>query len=98
AEGPLAEPVAVWAADPSAELLRLDSLPHGPTLVWAGHRALQERAAAALGAPLFREGARSADGTYLPDYRGPVAVASNYACYQSLNLQHFAHNVFLQPE
>lgn len=99
AEGPLAEPVAVWAGEPLRvpPLYGRDRSP-GPTLVWAGHRALQERVAAEFGAPLFREGARSADGTYLPDYRGPAAVASNAACYQSLNLQHFSHSVFLQPE
>lgn len=67
------------------------------SLVWAHHRALQDRAAEVLGCPLFREGARSADGAYLPDYRGQVAVASVEACHQSLNLQHFSHNLVLEP-
>ena len=48
--------------------------------------------------PVFRAGGRSRDGVYLPDYRGPRAVASITACYQSLNLQnHFSHNLVLEP-
>lgn len=68
-----------------------------PALVWAHHRVLQEQAAYQLECPLFREGARADDGTYLPDYRGACAVASIEACHQSLNLQHFSHSLVLEP-
>lgn len=98
AEGPLAEPTPVWGSTTHTPVSLQHSLPDGPTLVWARHRALQELCATVLRVPLFREGARTADGTYLPDYRGRLAVVSNDACFQSLNLQHFCHNVFLQPE
>ena len=94
AEGELAEAKAVW----HGEALDLPRLPAEPSLVWAHHQALQEAAASALGGwPLFREGARSADGEYLPNYRGLRAVASIEACHQSLNLQHFSHNLVLEP-
>jgi hypothetical protein len=95
AEGPLAEPVPVWAA----ELQLPPATPTRPaaTLVWAHSQGLQDRVAEELSAPLFREGARDADGTYLPDYRGPRAVASIEACHQSLNLQHFSHSLVLEP-
>lgn len=96
-EGPLAEPTPVWAPGAN-EYLRSVVCDVAPgTIIWAHHRALQDRVAAILGAPLFREGARSADGTYLPDYRGPVAVASIEACHQSLNLQSYFRNVVLEP-
>lgn len=91
AEGTPAEARAVWAQSPDLSSLS----PRG--LVWAHHQALQERVAYQLAAPLFREGARSADGAYLPDYRGALAVASIEACHQSLNLQHFSHNLVLEP-
>lgn len=75
--------------------VRMDGGPR--LLVWAHHRALQEKVAEILGAPLFREGAKSVAGEYLPDYRGPVAVASIDSCYQSLNLQSFTKNLVLEP-
>lgn len=96
AEGPLTEPGVTWATRHTPRSLG-HSLPDGPTLIWARHRALQDEAGRVLGAPVFREGARSADGAYLPDYRGSLAVASAESCYQSLNLQHFNHNVILEP-
>lgn len=96
AEGPLTEPGVTWATRHAPRSLG-HSLPDGPTLIWARHRALQDEAGRVLGAPVFREGARSADGAYLPDYRGRRAVASAESCYQSLNLQHFNHNVILEP-
>ncbi len=102
AEGPLAEPTPTWVS-PHVDLppLRDDR----PTLVWARHRALQDRAARFYDAPLFREGgcARGQDvvdllgQSYLPNYRGQCAVASIDACYQSLELQHFSHSVVLEP-
>lgn len=95
AEGELAEARAVWAEQPFKTWP--GSTPRAPTLVWAHHQALQEAAAARTGAPLFREGARSVEGWYLPDYRGQLAVASIEACHQSLNLQHFSHNLVLEP-
>jgi len=106
AEGPLAEPEAVWGGVPSyvagenyaRDVHGLLGRPAGPALVWAHHHALQEQVAYQLDAPLFREHARASDGTYLGDYRGPSAVASNSSCYQSLNLQHFSHSLFLEPE
>lgn len=98
AEGPLTEAVPAWGEERPDVLRLLPRTPRPATLVWAHHRALQTQAAAVLEAPLFREGARSASGEYLPEYRGYLAVASNEACYQSLNLQHFSHNLFLQPE
>lgn len=111
AEGELTEAVPVWGGPPSGPATLKHALAKHlyapmqprmsgvtPTLVWAHHRALQTEAAQQLGVPLFREGARSASGEYLPEYRGNLAVASNEACYQSLNLQHFSHNLFLQPE
>jgi hypothetical protein len=106
AEGPLAEPVPVWGAVPSYSdgenyARGVHGLLPGPgcraTLVWAESRALQDQVSYQLGAPRFREGGRSEDGTYLPDYRGDVAVASIDACFQSLNLQHFSHNLVLEP-
>lgn len=94
AEGPLAEAEAVWVST----ALDLPETPEGrPALVWAHHRALQDHVASTLRAPLFREGARSREGSYLPDYRGRVAVASIEACHQSLNLQHFSHSLVLEP-
>jgi hypothetical protein len=93
AEGPLAAPVPVRPVP-----LVLPALPAAqPAIVWARSRALQDDAARLLGCPLFREGALSADGTYLPDYRGPRAVASIDACHAALNLQHFSHNLVLEP-
>lgn len=89
AEGPLAEPTPVWAQRPDVGDV--------PGLVWAESRALQDAVSYSLGCPRFREGARAEDGTYLPDYRGAVAVASIDACFQSLNLQHFSHNLVLEP-
>lgn len=92
AEGPLAAPTPVW----DVESLGLPWPTTAGTIVWAHHRALQDRAAAELRAPLFREGGRSARGEYLPEYRGAVAVASIEACHQSLNLQHFSRNLVLE--
>lgn len=97
AEGPLAEPRLVWDRSARTYLRGIVSSVPERTLVWAHHRALQEQAAYVLDAPLFREGGYGPDGMYLPDYRGPVAVASIEACHQSLNLQHFHHNVVLEP-
>lgn len=97
AEGPLAEPTPVWSPDANRNLSSILGFVEGRTLVWAHHRALQDRVAARMDAPLFREGGYGPDGMYLPDYRGPVAVASIEACHQSLNLQHFHRNVVLEP-
>lgn len=108
AEGALAEARAVLVA-PNTIRQALELLPHdvahdyyadppeAPALVWAHHQALQQYAAYYSHAPLFREGARSADREYLPEYRGALAVASIDACHQSLNLQHFSHNLVLEP-
>jgi hypothetical protein len=72
--------------------------PAAPALIWAESRGLQTYAAQYGRAPLFREGGRErTTGQYLPDYRGRRAVASIDACHQSLNLQHFSHNLVLEP-
>jgi hypothetical protein len=109
AEGPLAEARAVWAVTtgPASvghvltnmlyEPLQPRMSGVRPTLVWAHHQALQEEVSRVRAAPLFREGARAETGEYLPDYRGQLAVASIEACHQSLNLQHFSHNLVLEP-
>lgn len=109
AEGELAEPtpqpVSPNAIREALQLLPNDTEhdyyaepPAAPALVWADSRALQDYAAYYGRAPLFREGGRErATGVYLPDYRGPRAVASIEACHQSLNLQHFSHNLVLEP-
>jgi hypothetical protein len=107
AEGPLAEPVPVWGGVPSySDGENYARAVHGllstaegrPTLIWAESRALQDQVAYQLDALRFREGGRTASqGVYLPDYRGPRAVASIDACFQSLNLQHFSHNLVLEP-
>jgi hypothetical protein len=109
AQGPLAEPVPILKA-PNAIRQALELLPNdtehdyhaeppaAPALIWAESRALQEYAAEYGRCPLFREGGRDrASGAYLPNYRGPRAVASIDACHQSLNLQHFSHNLVLEP-
>lgn len=100
AEGPLVEPTPVWAAP--LRMPPVGVLPRAPSLVWAKSQALQDAASIELGSPLFREGGYSRGGyvkggEYLPNYRGPRAVASIDACYQSLNLQHFSHNLVLEP-
>jgi hypothetical protein len=97
AEGPLAEPVPHWADRSRVEWLsRYEA--DGPALVWAESRALQAEASDQLGCDLYREGGRAVrTGRYLPDCRDLVAVASIDACYQSLNLQHFSHNLVLEP-
>lgn len=107
AEGELAEPTPVWDPEAWNYLRRLtylvpehDADPEDEprrSIIWAHHRALQDKMAYYARAPLFREGGRSAAGEYLPDYRGPVAVASIEACHESLNLQHFNHSLVLEP-
>lgn len=96
---PLGTEEAVWETDLGlCNELGLARRAAGPTIVWAHHRALQDRAAALADVPLFREGARDASGTHFPDSRSALAVASIQACHQSLNLQHFNHNVVLEPQ
>jgi hypothetical protein len=108
AEGPLAEPVPHLVD--ANYVRRIDGLlaydtahdyfaepPAAPSLIWAESRALQAYAAQYTRSRLFREGGRASDGTYLPDCRDGRAVASIDACHQSLNLQHFSHNLVLEP-
>jgi hypothetical protein len=105
AEGELAEPRPVWDPEAWNYLRRFaemvpehDADPEdGASIIWAHHRALQDKMAYYARAPLFREGGMSGEAGYLPKYRGPVAVASIEACHQSLNLQHFNHNLVLEP-
>jgi hypothetical protein len=95
---PQAEPVPQWETRSlSNSIERTARWTPANTLIWAHHRALQDQAGHELLAPVFREGARDAVGTFLTDYRGDRAVCSIAACYQSLNLQHFSHNVVLEP-
>jgi hypothetical protein len=97
-EGELGVAVPEWAPDTWPYFRELADLTAARTsLVWAHHRALQDKMSFVAAAPLFREGGMSDRGGYLPDYRGPVAVASVAACYQSLNLQHFDYNLVLEP-
>ena len=97
AEGELGVAVPEWSPDARRYVRGLVQDVPDRTLIWAHHRALQDMASSITSAPMFREGGRSSMGSYLPDYRGPVAVASVAACYQSLNLQHFSRNLVLEP-
>ena len=80
---PEAEEALAWVRD---HVARLDAERPSPPLVWAEHRALQDRVSRELDAPLHREGCRSSLGA-LPTEHDRPAVVSIDACYQSYNLQ-----------
>lgn len=91
------ETTPVWLARADPERVAEGVLRLGNCLVWAHHRALQDRVAAAWRAPLHREGGRDAAGVRLDETRASLAVASIEACHQSHNAQHFSDNIVLEP-
>lgn len=100
AEGAVAEARPVWL--PEAERLlswvaeQMDRH-DAAVLVWAEHRALQERVAEREGIRLHREGCRSRDR--LMPVPGDHSLLSIDACYQSYNLQAgHADNLILEPQ
>jgi hypothetical protein len=68
-----------------------------PTIVWAYHRALQERAARRLGVPHHGSRGLDAAGVRLDETDAPLVVASIEACHAGFNCQAFNHSLVLEP-
>lgn len=96
---PLGTHETVWVDDAPLRATLFDHVSADrPTIVWAYHRGLQQRAAEILRCPWHGPGGVDASGVRLEDSRARLVVASIEACHQSLNAQHFSHNVILEPQ